>query len=401
MKKNLIINSEICDARKIKEEHYAGYEQIMLNAEILLVNDHSKEVFHRLPLTENVEIILEVEEDAEFSTVNGNYEITGGMAVKKNSVLLVNGNLRIGQGTQELLKQYKTIQVNGSIRCPRSMAAFLDNIQVNGATVMIPDDCIELKDDFEMDSYFHLRAKENGVYFANKRVKILDTKIDTELLKKKNVHFITKSVLTREELIPEVIGMFDENTELQVVPVGYAYVKEDAVLNEALVAKYGNTLYIDGSLTLDKNSTPWLEKIEQLYVVGDVSLLSSQVEAFRSLEAEYKELVIVKGKMVKNTPLLTVDRKMLELAEDGVTVKNCARLNIKKDILPETILEKLQIINCASVQCSPEQKSAVQMVGKHIASISDGENKGESGGILGTLKNLAESKMINAEKYSL
>ena len=195
--------------------------------------------------------------------------------------------------------------------------------------------------------------------------------------------------------------MFDENTELQVVPVGYAYVKEDAVLNEALVTKYGNTLYIDGSLTLDKNSTPWLEKIEQLYVVGDVSLLSSQVEAFRSLEAEYKELVIVKGKMVKNTPLLTVDRKMLELAEDGVTVKNCARLNIKKDILPETILEKLQIINCASVQCSLEQKSAVQMVGKHIASISDGENKGESGGILGTLKNLAESKMINAEKYSL
>ena len=112
MKKNLIINSEICDARKIKEEHYAGYEQIMLNAEILLVNDHSKEVFHRLPLTENVEIILEVEEDAEFSTVNGDYEITGDMAVKKNSVLLVNGNFRIGQGTQELLKQYKTILKN-------------------------------------------------------------------------------------------------------------------------------------------------------------------------------------------------------------------------------------------------------------------------------------------------
>ena len=293
MKKNLIINSEICDARKIKEEHYAGYEQIMLNAEILLVNDHSKEVFHRLPLTENVEIILEVEEDAEFSTVNGDYEITGDMAVKKNSVLLVNGNFRIGQGTQELLKQYKMIQVNGSIRCPRSMAAFLDNIQVNGATVMIPDDCIELKDDFEMDSYFHLRAKENGVYFANKRVKILDTKIDMEMLKKKNVHFITKSVLTREEMIPDVIGMFDENTELQVVPAGYAYVKGDAVLNEALVTKYGKTLYIDGSLTLDKNSTPWLENVEQLYVSGEVSLLSSQVEAFRSLDAEYKELVMI------------------------------------------------------------------------------------------------------------
>lgn len=401
MKKNLIINSEICDARKIKEEHYAGYEQIILNAEILLVNEHSKEVFHHLPLTENVEIILEIEGDAEFSAVNGSYEITGDVAVKKNSVLLVNGNLRIGQGTQEVLKQYKMIQVNGSVRCPRSMAVFLDNIQVNGETVIIPDNCIELKNDFEMDSYFHLRAKENGVYYANKRVKILDTKIDMETLNKKNIHFITKSVLTREELIPEVIGMFDENIELQVVPVGYAYVEGDAVLNEALVSKYGNTLYIDGSLTLDENSTLWMEKIKQLYVNGEVFLLSSQAESFCSLDAEYKNLVIVKGKMVKNILLFTVDRKMLELAEEGVMVKNCARLNIKEEVSPEMILEKLQIANCASVQCSPEQKSAVQMVGEHIANISDGETQGEARGILGTLKNLAESKIINAEKHSL
>ncbi len=397
MKKNLIINSEICDARKINEAHYVGYEQILLNTEILLVNEYSKEVFHRLPITVNVENILELDEDVELSTINGNFEIVGTTSVQKNAVLLVNGNLRIEQGTKEILEKYKSIQVNGNVKCPKSMAAYLGSIQINGALVIIPDDCVELKDEFEMDVYFPLRAKENGKYFAYKSVKILDLKIDVQRLKAKNLHFDTKKLLTREELLNNVIDMVDENTELQVVPSGYAYIKGDAILDRAFITKYGTKLYVDGSLTLDKDSTSWLEKIEKLQVVGDVLLLNTQVEAFQNLDAEYRELVVVKGKIVKNMPIISIDPKMLELSEDGVTVENCAQIKIKKEVSPEMILEKLQIRNCALVSCSPEQKSAIKMVGKNIAKISSGEETG----VDGALKKMAESKMINAEKYSL
>ena len=192
MKKNLVINTEICDARNIKEENYAGYEQIILNAEILVVDNKSKEVLHKLPVTTNVEITLDLEKDASLSMINGEYEITGNTVPEEHSVLFVNGTLRIGKDAQEVLKQYQCIQVNGSVRCPRSLASCLGNIQVNGNTMVIPDDCTELKDDFEMDTYFPLRAKEHGNYFAARRVRVLDEKINLETLKDKHIHFVTK-----------------------------------------------------------------------------------------------------------------------------------------------------------------------------------------------------------------
>ena len=399
MKKNLVINTEICDARNIKEENYAGYEQIILNAEILVVDNKSKEVLHKLPVTTNVEITLDLEKDACLSMINGEYEITGNTVPEEHSVLFVNGTLRIGKDAQEVLKQYQCIQVNGSVRCPRSLASCLGNIQVNGNTMVIPDDCIELKDDFEMDTYFPLRAKEHGNYFAARRVRVLDEKINLETLKDKHIHFVTKTLLTREEMIPDVIGMVDENTELQVVPAVYSYVSKDAVLDEMLLEKHGTKLYIDGSLTLEKSSTPWIEKLENLQVSGVVTLLRSQVEAFRAIGAEYKELEIVKGKIVKNHSSLTVDAAMLEQAEDGVTVKNCASLKVKEDVSPEAILERLQIANCATIKCSPQQKSALQMVSKNVANIEDGEDSGEKTGVFSVLKQLADSKIVNAEKY--
>ncbi|MDO4454051.1 MAG: hypothetical protein Q4B90_06105 [Eubacteriales bacterium] len=397
MKKKLIINSEICDARKIKEEHYADYEQISLNTEILLLNEYSKAVFHRLPITVNAENILELDGDEALSTINGNFEIAGDISVQKNAILLVNGNLHIGQGTKEILEKYKFIHVNGNVKCPKSMSAYLGTIQINGVLVIIPDDCVELKDDFEMDAYFPIRAKENGKYFAYKSVKILDSEIDVQTLKAKKLHFDTKKLLTRQELLKDVIDLVDENTELQVVPAGYAYIKGDVSLNESLIAKYGMKLYVDGSLILDRDSTPWIEKIEELQVSGDVSMLSTQVEAFQKLDAKYRELVIVKGKMVKNIPMISIDTKMLELSEDGVTVKNCAQIKIKKEVSSEMILEKLQIMNCALVSCSQEQESAIKMVGKNIAKISSEEEAG----VGEALKKMAESKMINAENYSL
>ena len=193
--------------------------------------------------------------------------------------------------------------------------------------------------------------------------------------------------------------MVDENTELQVVPAGYSYVSKDAVLDEMLLEKHGTKLYIDGSLTLEKSSTPWIEKLENLQVSGVVTLLRSQVEAFRAIGAEYKELEIVKGKIVKNHSSLTVDAAMLEQAEDGVTVKNCASLKVKEDVSPEAILERLQIANCATIKCSPQQKSALQMVSKNVANIEDGEDSGEKTGVFSVLKQLADSKIVNAEKY--
>ena len=54
-KKNLMINCDLCDARNVSEESLSHYEQITLNADILIVNEQSKNILHRLPVTYNVD----------------------------------------------------------------------------------------------------------------------------------------------------------------------------------------------------------------------------------------------------------------------------------------------------------------------------------------------------------
>ena len=46
-KKNLIINCDVCDTRNAKEEYLSGYEQIMINTDLLLVSAESRGVLER------------------------------------------------------------------------------------------------------------------------------------------------------------------------------------------------------------------------------------------------------------------------------------------------------------------------------------------------------------------
>lgn len=40
--KRLVINCDICDTRKIEEENYSNYEQIVINADSIIINEKSK-----------------------------------------------------------------------------------------------------------------------------------------------------------------------------------------------------------------------------------------------------------------------------------------------------------------------------------------------------------------------
>ena len=63
-KRNLMINCDVCDARNAKEEYLSGYEQIMINTDLLLVSAESRGVLERLPAICNTDNTLEVDDDA-------------------------------------------------------------------------------------------------------------------------------------------------------------------------------------------------------------------------------------------------------------------------------------------------------------------------------------------------
>lgn len=405
-KKELIVNCDVCDARKMNEESLSGYEQVIINADLILVDERSKSIFNRFPMVCNTDGMMEVEGEVSVITTNGNYEISGDTQFKNKAVICVNGNLSVRPGTEKVLENILKICVNGSARYPESMAPFMDRLTVNGKARCIPDDCIELKPVYVIDKYFPLRAKQDGKYYVEHKAVLTDTGVDVETLAAKNIQFVTERFLVREEYIPKAIGMFEENVEMDVVPSGFAFIGEDVELSESLVQKYGKYLYIDGDLTLKDGSESCFDKVEKVMVNGDVRLLKRMEKEFARVDATYEKLVYVKGRYVSNKASIVVDEALLESLPDGMEIGNCAVLKVAKDVKPELILERLTIGNCGRISCSPEQKSALQLVCENVAKISDGENEngeddGEGGGILEMLKKAVSSKVINADTYIL
>lgn len=400
-KKNLIINCDVCDARKVKEETLSGYEHIIINTDLLLVNERSKEAFAKFPIICNMISSLELDEEVNCISENGHYEIAASTAVASNTVLAVNGDLVIHPGTQEVLQSFLAFSVNGSVRCPASLSPYLKNLSVNGSTDYYPDDCIVLDSDFTPDAYFPLRVKEGGRYYVKNRVCLTDQKLDIPSLAAKGIQFVTPSVLVGEASVPDALSLFDETVKLQIIPAGYAYAGRDVRLDQALLAKHGSRLYVEGSLTLDQSSAPLLSRIEGLKVNGTVCLPASLLDAFQGLGAEYENLTLLKGKVLQSKPMATINASLLNACPDGLSVRSCALVRIAKDVSPEQILEKTQFESCASIFCSEEQKSAVELVSNSVAFIGAQEEKEAGGGIGDMLGNLLSSRVVNADLHVL
>lgn len=402
-KKNFLLNCEICDTRRMKEEDYSGFEKMMINAEIVIVNEASRSILNRLPVTINHESTVELPDDieVELKTVNGSYEITGSTAVPERTLLLVNGSLRVHPGTEAVLEKYERISVNGSVRCPKSLEGYLSKMTVNGSVITYPDDCVLLDKTFIMDKYFPLRAKEGSRYYVEKMVVIRDKNVDLAKLVQKHVKFVTKRLIVPECMVEDGSFLFDEQTDFVVVPEGMTLIYGDAVLNEQLVKKEGSRLYVYGSVKLDENCDMDIlgKLLEKLIVKGTVSLRKNQEEAFEKMDTEYERLEIIwEGRILENSPCVRVDRSLLEASPKGVCVRNTALVKVAEDVTPELILDKLVIANCAKVSCCEEQEGAIAAVAENVARIG-GNGSEDIKDTLGSFKDMLSTKMINAENY--
>ena len=396
-KKKFLLNCEVCDARKIKEEDYQDYEQIKINTELVIVDEKSKSILNRLPVTMNQESMIELPEgmQAEIRTINGKYEITGNTDVKDYTLLVVNGPLLIHSDAQERLGKYYKIIVNGPLRCPKSLEGNLGKISVNGPVKVYPDDCIILDKVFYMDKYFPLRAKEGKRYYAEEMVIIEDAEVDVEKLAVKKVEFVTNRLLVHESKVETCIPMFEEKVEFVVVPDGMKILYGKVVLNERFVKKTGSKLFVYGSVEISpKCDMKALEEIlEKLIVKGDITLSREQEERLQNMDTEYDNIIHrFEGRVIVNKVNVSIDEKLLENSVNGIRIQNVAMVNIAEEVSQQLILEKLEIMNCAKVICSKEQKSAVAVISQNVAMI--GEEEKES-----SLKDLFTTKVINAESY--
>ena len=257
--KTLTINTILCDARQVRESTLAAYDKIAINASVLLTDQDSQELLHKYPVELNVTDTLDIPGDVQVSQINGREELGPGVpAPSRPTYLIVNGVLDIAPGAGPALERYVGIQVNGKVLCPESLSGLLASAQVNGQIETYPDDCVRLKSTVVLDRTFLLRTRKNTRYFAGRRVVALAGDIDFQKLAEKNVRFVTRELLVAESLAEAAVPLFGERTEITILPDGCAYVGDDAKLDGALIRRYGGKLYINGDLTVNEESAPWL-----------------------------------------------------------------------------------------------------------------------------------------------
>ncbi len=268
MAKKLLINCASCDARKIREENYAHYESIIINCAAVLTSPQGKEVMNKLPITLNCANVLETEEDVEFRTINGSGEIRSGDTVPEGKYyMMVNGSLTIGPDTQKHLEKCVGMTVNGSLTCPESIYSSLKGVKINGSTACYPDGAIVLKRSAVIDRLFALRAK-NSLYWAARRMIMVDPELDAEALKAKGVFFSAREVIIAQSKVEALIDVIDEKAEIVIVPDGTSVVLDDVTLDDAAARRYGRKLYVIGNVTVPENDDV-LEEMEYLNVRGD------------------------------------------------------------------------------------------------------------------------------------
>ena len=401
-KKNLVINCDVLDTRSMKEEDYAHYEQIVANADIVIVSEASKSILARLPVTLNHDKTIELPEGApmpEIRTINGSAEITASTPVSEHVILTVSGALRIHPGAGDALRRFDSITINGVVECPESLAGCLGTMNINGAAQIYPDDCILLKRNFTLDEFFPVRAKADTRYYA-RCITFKSASVDVTALAKKNVRFACNRFIVPEELVETAAPLFDEQAECVVVPRGMTLLGYGAELSEALVRKHGGNLFVYGGASVDKKDRDGaiFAKLERLIVRGTLTVTERQEAALAGFDAEYDELEITKGRCIENVEKARVDAALMGASPDGVKIVNAGTVVIAGDLTTEAILEKLALENVGTVECAEEQESAVAAVSVNVGGIGKGDESKEE---KTPPMDPAATIFVNADRYVL
>lgn len=396
--KKIVINCDICDARKVKKENWDTYEQIKINTDLLLMDESSKSVLNQLPVSINADQALELDNSEKINpiTQNGSYELNGNDIFPPNTILCVNGRITISPDVKDPFKNTLKTLINGVISCPESVSKSLQNVHLNGPMLCYPDGCTLLSPSFTIDRFFPVRALKDAKYYAEHRILMTDISIDIGRLIEKNVHFITRNLIIAEELLESAIPLFDERAEIKVIPAGYSFADGDATLNETFLIKHGKKIYVSGNFILQEDSLPFLSGVEELYVDQNVRLYENQLEAFRKIKAVYRDIIFIKKRKTAffaNKDTATIDTAILEASPDGIFCENCRNIFIKKDVAAGQILEKINFSNCERIFCSPQQRSAVEAVSVNGGPVIDGSEDIELP--------VDDSRIINSDYYIL
>lgn len=404
MGKKMVINCCDCDTRKVTEAALADYESITINGALILTNAQSRAILAQHNVVMNCANVMDIEGDVKVRTINGSGEIKSSDAPVGHQYLIVNGSVKIGPDTQSVLEHYIGILVNGTATYPESISGSLGMMTVNGSTCCYPDGAIVLKRNTVIDKTFILRAK-NNLYWAAKRLIMVDPELDVAALAAKGATFSAGEVILAESKVEALVGLIDEKADIVIVPDGTAVVRDDVILDETTLRRHGKKLYIIGDLTVNADSAASLEQLEYLSVRGDATVpkewMSLLLEKAWQITGNVTELKQDNARMITDKVSVKITKWLLEKENDGIHVEDCAFVKIDADVPKDLILERLVINDCARVVCTEDQEDAVTAVCEDVGDIGQagGDDALGIGNILDKAKDALNTKVVNCASY--
>ena len=318
MKKNLNVTAAVLDLRKVSEETFASYEDIKLQAALVLTTPRVEALLAKYPVELDATSVQCYDDDAKVNMVNGKTELTASHKPEGKSVLIVNGKANIAADAGDTLRAYGKIIVNGKVLCPAGLAGLVtEKCTINGKLAVYPDEAVVLKGTVKLDRSFLLRAQAR-LYWTEKQFVAVDPKLDVAALAAKGVRFAAPKAILLEQFTETLAPLFTENTELIVLPEGTAVVDDDFELTPKTFRRYGSKIYVMGDVNISDDAAEVLGQVEYLHASGDVSLSAALEDVFYAIpDVEYEDLQLLTGHVVRNKPLLNIKPDTIIIPNSG------------------------------------------------------------------------------------
>lgn len=370
MKKNLSVEAAVLDLRHLSEETLASYEQIRMQAALVLTGPDTETLLARHAVELEANMVQRCDDKTAVNVVNGKATLSAARKPEGKTILIVNGKLNIAADAADTLRAYEKIIVNGKATCPESLVGLVTEIcSINGKLSAYPDDAVVLKGTVKLDRLFLLRAQDR-LYWTDQQFVAVAPDLDTAALAAKGARFSAPRALLAERFAETLLPLFNEDAEVTILPDGTALVDDDLELTSRSIRRYGARIHVLGDVTVDAEAADALAQLEYLHVSGDVILPTALEDAFYGIpDVAHKGLRVMKGTLIHGSVEVKIDASALALDADGVSCMDCVAVTLDQALTPEEIVAKLRLNGCAVVRCTAAQEAAVTAVSTDVASI--------------------------------
>lgn len=379
--RKLKINAALLDMTKTVEETLAAYDEIRVNGALVVLTEETRKLLAKYPVSLNVASMMDVPTGCRISNVNGTHELSAGGAAHGSTVLIVNGTLKIGPDGKDALGEYLRVLVNGLLIAPEGLSD-AGKLDVNGMTIRYPDDHELISGDLTIDARFIRRAPQGGKYFVTGKVLMTEPGLDAPALAAKSL-----SVQAGEAVLlaayEQASDMLPDRAKVALVPDGYGVAANGLTMDESAPLKYGPKLYVVGDLSVPVAAAGLAEMLDQVVVTGQLAMPESVKAAWLPKVASLGSLKLYRGELIRDESHLVVSQSLLDSCPDGLTVLDCAHLEIDPALPARLLAEKLhRLEGCAHVSCSNDQLGVVMLRAtdcNHIGAKAE-EDSDEDGG---------------------